>query len=168
MRIWLQSTRLKLYQDELDTFKLPSDTPMKAKQAFLLGTRNGGLALKRPDIGVLKVGARADVLVFSTNAIGLVGWTDPVAAIVLHSNVNDIQEVYIDGKLVKTSGKLVVDWEGLGYGKMLEESGARFRAGYAKVNLASFEKGIKALYGFSDNAFAPPFEVNVNRNESNA
>jgi cytosine/adenosine deaminase-related metal-dependent hydrolase len=114
MRIWLQSTRLGLYQETLDRFKIPSNTPMTVRQAFLLGRRNGGLALKRPDLGVLRVGAKADVLVFSTDAIGLVGWSDPVAAVVLHSNVADIEDIYVDGQLVKKGGKLVVDWQGEG------------------------------------------------------
>ncbi|KAJ7495279.1 amidohydrolase, partial [Mycena latifolia] len=147
MRIWLQSTRLGLYQETLDRFKIPSNTPMTVRQAFLLGTRNGGLALKRPDLGVLREGATADVLVFSTDAIGLVarGWSDPVAAIVLHSNVADIEDIYVGGKLVKTGGKLVVDWE-------------------ARTNISAFEEGVKG--SLTDQDFQDPFEVDVTRGES--
>ncbi|KAJ7617360.1 amidohydrolase [Roridomyces roridus] len=161
MRIWLQSTRLGLYQDTLDHFKIPSNTPMTVRQAFLLGTRNGGLALKRPDLGVLREGATADILVFSTDAIGLVGWSDPVAAIVLHSNVADIQEIYVSGKLVKTRGKLVFDWQGKGFGDRLRASADKFRTALAATNITTFEIGVKG--SLTDEDFHDPFMVDVTR-----
>jgi len=164
MRIWLQSTRLGLYQDTLNRFKIPSNTPMTVRQAFLLGTRNGGLALKRPDLGVLREGAKADVLVFSTDAIGLVGWSDPVAAIVLHSNVADIEDIYVDGKLVKTGGKLVVDWQGKGFADRLKASAVKFREALAKVDISTFETAIKG--SLTDANFQDPFQVDVTRGNS--
>ncbi|KAJ7131410.1 hypothetical protein C8R44DRAFT_774798 [Mycena epipterygia] len=164
MRIWLQSTRLGLYQETLDRFKIPSNTPMTVRQAFLLGTRNGGLALKRPDLGVLREGAKADVLVFSTDAIGLVGWSDPVAAIVLHSNVADIEDIYVDGQLVKTGGKLVVDWQGKGFADRLKASGIKFRDALANTNISTFEAGVKG--SLTDQDFEDPFKVDVTRGNS--
>ncbi|KAJ7301666.1 amidohydrolase family protein [Mycena albidolilacea] len=163
MRIWLQSTRLGLYQETLDRFKIPSNTPMTVRQAFLLGTRNGGLALKQPDLGVLRVGAKADVLVFSTDAIGLVGWSDPVAAIVLHSNVADIEDIYVDGQLVKKGGKLVVDWQGEGFADRLRESGIKFRDALARTNITPFEVGLKG--SLTDQDFQDPFQVDVTRGD---
>ncbi|KAJ7230096.1 hypothetical protein GGX14DRAFT_507970 [Mycena pura] len=166
MRIWLQSTRLGLYQETLDRFKIPSNTPMTVRQAFLLGTRNGGLALKRPDLGVLRVGAKADVLVFSTDAIGLIGWSDPVAAIVLHSNVADIEDIYLDGELVKKGGKLKVDWQGEGFADRLRDSAVKFRDAFAKTNIAAFEAGVKGLRGLTDKDFQDPFQVDVTQGDS--
>ncbi|KAJ6581806.1 hypothetical protein B0H19DRAFT_1116534 [Mycena capillaripes] len=163
MRMWLQSTRLGLYEETLDKFKIPSNTPMTVRQAFLLGTRNGGLALKRPDLGVLKEGATADVLVFSTDAIGLVGWSDPVAAIVLHSNVADIEDIYVGGQLVKQGGKLVVDWVGKGYAERLKESATKFRDALAMTNISTFEVGVKG--SLTDQDFQDPFEVDVTRGD---
>ncbi|KAJ7479285.1 hypothetical protein FB451DRAFT_1451245 [Mycena latifolia] len=164
MRIWLQSTRLGLYQETLDRFKIPSNTPMTVRQAFLLGTRNGGLALKRPDLGVLREGATADILMFSTDAIGLVGWSDPVAAIVLHSNVADIEVIYVGGQLVKTGGKLVLDWEGKGYGDRLRASANKFRDALARTNISAFEEGVKG--SLTDQDFQDPLKVDVTRGES--
>ncbi|KAK7016355.1 hypothetical protein R3P38DRAFT_3203582 [Favolaschia claudopus] len=166
MRIWLQATRERLYQETLDRFKIPASTPMSVRQAFLMGTRNGGLALKRPDLGVLREGAKADVVVFSTDAIGLIGWTDPIAAVVLHSNVGDIEDVYVDGQLVKQGGKLVVDWVEKGYAERLRASGVRFREELAKVNITTFETGFKALSGLKNEDFADPFQVDVTRGDS--
>ncbi|KAJ6600575.1 amidohydrolase [Mycena vulgaris] len=163
MRIWLQSTRLGLYQETLDRFKIPSNTPMTVRQAFLLGTRNGGLALKRPDLGVLREGAKADVLVFSTDAIGLVGWSDPVAAIVLHSNVADIEEVYVDGKLVKKGGKMVVDWQEKGFADRLRQSANKFREALARTDITPFEVALKG--SLTDQDFQDPFQVDVTRGD---
>jgi cytosine/adenosine deaminase-related metal-dependent hydrolase len=163
MRIWLQSTRLGLYQETLDRFKIPSNTPMTVRQAFLLGTRNGGLALKRPDLGVLREGAKADVLVFSTDAIGLVGWSDPVAAIVLHSNVADIEDVYVDGQLVKKGGKMVVDWQEKGFADRLRQSAKKFREALAKTDITPFEVALKG--SLTDQDFQDPFQVDVTRGD---
>ncbi|KAJ7364535.1 amidohydrolase [Mycena albidolilacea] len=161
MRIWLQSTRLGLYQETLDRFKIPSNTPMTVRQAFLLGTRNGGLALKRPDLGVLRVGAKADVLVFSTDAIGLIGWSDPVAAIVLHANVADIEDVYVDGKLVKKGGKLIADWQGKGFADRFKRSARKFRDALARTDINTFEAALKGP--LTDQDFQDPFQVDVTR-----
>ncbi|ORX97043.1 amidohydrolase family protein [Basidiobolus meristosporus CBS 931.73] len=104
MRMNMQTTRLTMYKMTIEQGHLPSNTGMTVNQAFLMGTRNGGLALRRDDIGVLKV-------VFDTNRPGLLGWKDAVAAIVLHANTGDIEHVIVDGKFRKRDRRLVdVDW----------------------------------------------------------
>lgn len=79
---------------------------MSANQAFLLATRQGGLALRRPDLGVIRVGAKADLVVFDGRSPSLLGWADPVAAVILHANVGDIEHVLVDGQFRKRDGKL--------------------------------------------------------------
>lgn len=81
---------------------------MSAAQAFLLATRNGALALRRSDIGVLCAGAKADLLVWNGRAPSLLGWTDPVAAVVLHANVGDIKHVMVGGEFRKKNGVLTM------------------------------------------------------------
>ncbi|KAK8169155.1 amidohydrolase [Phyllosticta citrichinensis] len=107
-RIWLQSTRLKLFAETMKDWAIPGNNPMSVNQAFLLATRSGGLALHRPDIGVLQVGAKADVVVFNGDSPNMLGWVDPVAAIILHSHVGDIRHVLVDGKWRKRDGQLVL------------------------------------------------------------
>ncbi|KAF5323668.1 hypothetical protein D9758_018352 [Tetrapyrgos nigripes] len=107
-RLWLQSTRLKYYGQVIDqNWRIPSNNPMSVNQAFLLITRSGALSLRRPDLGVLTVGAKADIVVFDGNSPNLLGWSDAVAAIILHSNVGDIEQVMVDGQWRKRDGKLV-------------------------------------------------------------
>ncbi|KAK3830375.1 MAG: amidohydrolase [Linnemannia gamsii] len=112
MRLQLQSTRLRMAQGAHSNFKFVNNTAMTVKQAFLLGTRNGGLAMRRPDIGVIKKGAKADVVVFDTDNAATSAFYDPIAAVVLHSNVGNIEHVLVDGQWVKRDFKLVgLDWK---------------------------------------------------------
>ncbi|OBR11542.1 Amidohydrolase [Colletotrichum higginsianum IMI 349063] len=106
-RLWLQSTRRLLYQQVLQHWRVPTSTPMTADQAFLLATRNGGLALRRPDLGVIAEGAKADVVVWDGGSPALLGWVDPVAAVILHASVGDVEHVLVDGKFVKKDRALV-------------------------------------------------------------
>lgn len=74
----------------------------------MLATRNGGLALRREDLGVIAVGAKADVVVWDGDAPALLGWNDPVAAVILHASVGDVESVVVDGRWRKKGGKIVV------------------------------------------------------------
>jgi hypothetical protein len=108
-RIWLQQARYTLYSQVLDRWELPPNNPESVAQAFLLATRHGGLALRRDDVGVLAAGAKADLVVWDGGSPALLGWRDPVAAVILHASVGDIESVMVDGKFVKRGGKLVVE-----------------------------------------------------------
>jgi len=108
-RLWLQTLRGIEYRQALDDLVIPRNNPMSVEQAFLLITRNGALALRRPDIGMIKEGAKADLIVFDTDAPNMLGWDDPIAAIILHSNVGDIRDVMVDGKFVKRDRRLTFD-----------------------------------------------------------
>ncbi|KAI5360198.1 putative metal-dependent hydrolase, composite domain superfamily [Septoria linicola] len=107
-RIWLQKARDVGFQEHLTkTGLLPRNTPLTAEQGFLLATRQGGKALWRDDIGVLKPGAKADIVVFNGDSPNMLGWTDPVAAVMLHANVGDIEHVLVNGEFRKKDFKLV-------------------------------------------------------------
>ncbi|KAF7115454.1 hypothetical protein CNMCM5793_002412 [Aspergillus hiratsukae] len=107
-RMWLQDVRLRFYKEVLDHWQIPPNNPMSVEQAFLLATRAGGLALRRPDIGVLVEGAKADLVVFDGTSPNMLGWDDPVAAVILHSNTGDIEHVLVNGEFRKRDFKLVV------------------------------------------------------------
>ena len=108
-RLWLQATRRLIYQQTADRWEVPTTNPFSVNQAFLLATRNGGLALGRNDIGVISTDAKADIVVWDGRSPALLGWTDPVAAIILHASVGDIEHVLVDGEFRKRDKKLVID-----------------------------------------------------------
>ncbi|KAB8220981.1 amidohydrolase family protein [Aspergillus novoparasiticus] len=106
-RLWLQSARIAFYRWVLQNWNIPANNPMSVDQAFLLATRKGGLALRRPDLGVIAKGAKADVVVWDGTTPGMLGWDDPVAAVILHANVGDIKHVLVGGNFQKRDGKIV-------------------------------------------------------------
>ncbi|KAK5635410.1 hypothetical protein RRF57_011122 [Xylaria bambusicola] len=108
-RLWLQRTRSRLFDEVLNHWDIPAKNPMSVNQAFLLATRQGGLALRRPDLGIIRVGAKADLVVFNGRSPSLLGWADPVAAVILHANVGDIDHVLVDGQFRKRDGKLTYE-----------------------------------------------------------
>ncbi|KAI0908756.1 amidohydrolase [Ustulina deusta] len=105
-RLWLQRTRSRLFDEVLHHWDIPARNPMSVNQAFLLATRQGALALRRPDLGAIRVGAKADLVVFDGRSPSMLGWADPVAAVILHANVGDIAHVLVDGKFRKRDGRL--------------------------------------------------------------
>ena len=106
-RIWLQTQRLRNYNKTVGKSLIPRQNPADVYDAFLLATRHGGLALRRKDIGVINIGAQADLAIFNCDAPNMVGVDDPVAAIILHANVADIEHVLVGGEFRKKDGKLV-------------------------------------------------------------
>ncbi|RKK19295.1 hypothetical protein BFJ68_g1385 [Fusarium oxysporum] len=107
-RIWLQSVRAKHFQKALDDWKAPANSPVSVNQAFLLATLGGARALRRPDLGVIAVGAKADIVVFDATSRNFLGWTDPVAAVILHSHAGHVEHVMVGGTFRKRDFKLVM------------------------------------------------------------
>ncbi|CAI6061279.1 unnamed protein product, partial [Clonostachys chloroleuca] len=105
-RLYLHRVREQFFNQVTHNRRLPSTTPMTVEQAFHLMTRSGGLAFRRDDMGVLRVGAKADLLVIDGDLYNMLGWSDPIAAIVMHSHPSDIEAVMVGGKWRKRHGKL--------------------------------------------------------------
>ena len=81
-------------------------TAMTAREAFRLGTRGGAAVLARDDIGSIEAGKQADLAVWPTELLGLVGAADPVAGLVL-SGPHRVDRLYVGGELVVRGGALV-------------------------------------------------------------
>ncbi|KAM0280471.1 hypothetical protein ACHAQH_004050 [Verticillium albo-atrum] len=124
-RLWLQRVRAIFYAQGLDAWKVPTNNPMSVSQAFMLATAGGARALRRRDLGVLEPGAKADVVLWDGSSPALLGWDDPVAAVMLHASVADIDTVIVDGVVKKHRGRLEVD----GY----EELRTRFLASARRI-----------------------------------
>ncbi|KAF5025693.1 hypothetical protein F66182_2299 [Fusarium sp. NRRL 66182] len=143
-RIWLQATRQMLYRKTLQNWELPVNNPMSVNQAFLLATRSGGLALRREDLGILAEGAKADLVVWDGNSPSMLGWSDPVAAVMLHASIGDIKHVVVDGKFKKRDRKLAE-----GYGEIQE----RFLKSARKIQEAWKNRPYAVYEGKAANGF---------------
>jgi hypothetical protein len=87
---------------------LPESLGVEA--AFNLATIKGADALRMSDeIGRIKEGFKADLVIFDALSPGMVGAAqhDPVAAVMLHSSPADIDTVIVDGIVRKRDGKLL-------------------------------------------------------------
>ncbi|KAI7974974.1 hypothetical protein EIK77_002754 [Talaromyces pinophilus] len=81
----------------------------RAEDAFNLGTLLGARAIGLGDeIGSLVVGKKADIVIFQGQSptMLLASDRDPVAAVILHSSVRDVQTVIVDGIIRKENGFL--------------------------------------------------------------
>ncbi|KAK7962863.1 amidohydrolase [Apiospora aurea] len=104
-RFWLQSARYRVYAETMGRWQVPAQNPFSVNQAFLLATRNGGLAVKRDDLGAIRVAATADLVVWEGRSPVILGWTDPVAAVILHTSVGHIRHVLVDAEFRKRDGR---------------------------------------------------------------
>jgi cytosine/adenosine deaminase-related metal-dependent hydrolase len=152
-RLWLQTLRAERYADTLDKWQVPINSPMSVEQAFYLITRAGALALRRPDIGVIQVGAKADLVVYSTDSPNMLGWSDPVAAIILHADVGDIDDVLINGAFLKRNGKLLYE----DYASLR----TRLTASAKRIQKVWAETDFPALEGFFQNGEGAPLGPTV-------
>lgn len=162
-RFWLQSVRRHLFTNVLNEWRIPTITPMSASQAFLLATRNGGLALRRKDLGIIEAGAKADIVVWDARqSPSLLGWRDPVAAVLLHASVADVLHVLVDGQFRKRDGKLVA----LDYQNLRE----RFQASAEKIQDRWMQTPYPVLEGqfMSGWDFEAPKVVDVVRGGGNS
>ena len=99
----LESARLAtLVQKEArrDPEALPS------MQVLKLATQNGAGAMGFADSGVLKAGARADVILFDFNQPHLIPRHDLAANVVHSARANDVDYVIVDGRVLLRKGEL--------------------------------------------------------------
>ncbi len=79
---------------------------LTARDAIRLGTRGGADVLRRPDIGVLEPGRRADLAIWRTDGLEFGGASDLVANLVL-SGPHRVDRLVVGGESVVRDGALV-------------------------------------------------------------
>nr|CEG03097.1 unnamed protein product [Fusarium pseudograminearum CS3487] len=110
MRLGLQASRAKYNQKLIDQELAPRRISKKVQDVFNLGTIQGARAIKKQDqLGSIAEGKLADLVIFDANTPELLcaADQDPLAAIVLHSSIGNVDTVIIDGIVRKRGGKLV-------------------------------------------------------------
>ncbi|KAK4501125.1 hypothetical protein PRZ48_006931 [Zasmidium cellare] len=109
MRLLLQAHR---HLEHEKTPGPPMKIAKKCEDALKLATQGGADAIGLGEIvGSVTPGKRADILLKRCDSPRLVPVHDPVATLVLYANASDIDTVFINGRVVKSAGKLQsVDW----------------------------------------------------------
>ena len=83
-----------------------------ASKVLAMATGMGALVLGRPDLGRLKVGARADIVLLNNTGAHWYPKGDLVSALIYSGNSADVDTVIIDGRFVVSKGKvLTIDEE---------------------------------------------------------
>ncbi|KAJ7689797.1 hypothetical protein B0H17DRAFT_936852 [Mycena rosella] len=109
MRLALQNARGAYNQPFVEAGKAPRVVSNTVEDAYNLGTIMGARAVGMgAEIGSIAVGKLADLVLFDGQSPSMVcaAAHDPVAAIVLHASVRDIDTVIVDGQIRKAGGKL--------------------------------------------------------------
>ncbi|KAM0249498.1 hypothetical protein ACHAQJ_009046 [Trichoderma viride] len=110
MRLGLQAERGIRNNALIEANKAPKHLTLSVQEVFRLGTIGGAKAINMQDqLGSLEEGKLADIVIFDGLSPGMIcaAEEDPVAAIVLHSSIADIETVIVDGRIVKQRGGLV-------------------------------------------------------------
>ncbi|EHK25605.1 uncharacterized protein TRIVIDRAFT_167858 [Trichoderma virens Gv29-8] len=110
MRLGLQAERGLRNSALIEAGKAPKHLSLSVREVFRLGTIGGARAIGMEDqLGSLEEGKLADIVIFDGLSPGMIcaSEEDPVAAIVLHSSIADIETVIVNGKIVKQRGSLV-------------------------------------------------------------
>ncbi|KAF2009633.1 Metallo-dependent hydrolase [Aaosphaeria arxii CBS 175.79] len=106
----LQASRARIFEQAQAKREWDATVGPTVENAYNLGTIFGARAAKLDhEIGSLKVGKKADIIIFSekTPTMVLASACDPVAAIVLHSSVRDVETVIVDGIIRKENCSLL-------------------------------------------------------------
>lgn len=103
------------------------------------------------EIGSLAEGKLADIVIFDPQSPGMVcaAASDPVAAIVLHSSVRDVETVFVDGVIRKQGGRLSpisIDAKTLEWREVASELLKSRQKIQAKVEEIDYDKVLKALF----------------------
>ena len=73
---------------------------VSAREGFDIATKNGGLAIGRSDIGEIKPGNTADLVILDLDRPNMQPVNDPVAALAYSANGSEVETVIVGGKVI--------------------------------------------------------------------
>lgn len=77
-----------------------------AADVFASATLGGARARRRDDLGRIAPGARADLLLFNLETLGMAPVRDPVRNLVFSATRQDLDTVIVDGRTVVKNGRI--------------------------------------------------------------
>jgi 5-methylthioadenosine/S-adenosylhomocysteine deaminase len=80
---------------------------MAAKEVIAMATTNGAKAQGRDDIGIIKVGNKADFAVISLNKSHSVPNHDLISSVVFAAQASDVEMTVVDGKVLYRNGEFI-------------------------------------------------------------
>ena len=110
MQVGLAVTRSHRNSQILREGKFPRYVEPKTLQAFNLATMHGARSIgMEQQVGSLKEGKLADIIVFNTSSPAMICVADenPLVAVVRHATPQDVEIVIVGGEFRKEDGKLL-------------------------------------------------------------
>lgn len=86
---------------------LEDPTVLSGQHVFEMATANGAKALKQAKIGRLENGSPADIITIDADFITPVDKSNLFEQIILHKGADDVKDVFVNGRVVKQSGRLL-------------------------------------------------------------
>lgn len=125
----------------------PRKVPIDCREVLEFATIGGARAVGMEKyIGSITPGKRADLIITSCKSTRMTPVSDPVAALVMFANASDVDTVMVDGRILKSHGKLVgVDWPKVRV-ELLEST----RMIKKRAEGAPFEQIMQYVYGMVD------------------
>ncbi|KAF3928799.1 hypothetical protein ABW21_db0207483 [Orbilia brochopaga] len=152
MRVGLQAERGAFNQKYVAEGKNPWTCKQTIEEAFNLGTIKGARACNMEDqVGSIAEGKLADLVIFDGESPSMVcaAAKNPIAAIVMHSSVRDVDTVIVDGVVRKKGGKLLsVDGEGgtkLPWTDVVQQLDKSFKTVNERADKLNYELGMKGV-----------------------
>lgn len=92
------------------TDETAGDPPLSHRQVIEMATLNGARALGLDGkIGSITPGKRADVILVRQDGLGMRPAFDLESAVVRNAHVHDVDTVFVDGRLLKRGGELLIE-----------------------------------------------------------
>lgn len=83
-------------------------TYLSAREVFRFATIEAAKAMHLDhEIGSLEVGKKADIQLINIRKLGICPVTDPISTLVYHAHAQDVDTVFVDGKLLVANGKVL-------------------------------------------------------------
>lgn len=122
--------------------RLTLTTEDALRAATIVGARVAGL---EGEVGSIEVGKKADLVFLRTDSVHMTPVLDPVRTIVMQASVADVDTVMVEGRVVKSGGRLVS-------GNQRELAAKLQRAG-ERIAMAATDHGLEDAYAYVRMAF---------------
>ncbi len=108
MRFLLQTDRALTNKTYHDQEAMPPHLAFTAADVLRIATLDGARCCGlEKDIGSLAPGKAADLILLRRDDLNMAAARDPVAAVVLHAGVQNVDTVIVDGTILKRDGRLL-------------------------------------------------------------
>jgi cytosine/adenosine deaminase-related metal-dependent hydrolase len=83
-------------------------TYLSAREVFRFATIEAAKAMNLDhEIGSIEIGKKADIQLINIRKLGICPVTDPISTLVYHAHAEDVDTVFVDGKLLVAKGRVL-------------------------------------------------------------